>query len=283
MDDEGMIMSALEAKLEDLVHTGRLDRLKLIYTCDYFQNPSGLTLSLERRRRLIDLVRRYSRQHRLLILEDAAYRELGFDPRSLPSIKSLDTENQHVIYAGTFSKPLAPGLKTGYALLPPDLMGPLLRIKGGHDFGSGNFAQHLIERFLASGVYARHVAALRQIYRAKCEAMLEALEEEFGDRPDVRWTKPEGGMFVWLTMGEMDTGPGGPLVAAALEEGMLYVPGEFCHMPDDHGNLPRNEMRLSYGVEPPKRVREAIRRLRRAVDKIGMPASARRVKTPAGV
>src|SRR5207237_8711618 len=118
------------------------------------------------------------------------------------------------------------------------------------------------------GAYARHVAQLRRVYQAKCAATLEALDEEFGDWPEARWTRPEGGMFVWLTMGDLDTGPAGPLVAAALEQGMLYVPGEFCHMPDENGRLPRNEMRLSYGVEPPDRVREAIRRLRRAVEAV---------------
>ena len=92
------------------------------------------------------------------------------------------------------------------------------------------------------------------------------LEEQFGDCPGVRWTRPEGGMFIWLTLADVDTGPSGPLLAAALEQGMLYVPGEFCHVPDDNGQLPRNEMRLCYGVEPPERIREAIRRLRRAAD-----------------
>jgi 2-aminoadipate transaminase len=152
--------------------------------------------------------------------------------------------------------------------MPHDLVGPTLRVKGGHDFGSGNFAQHLLERLLASGAYDRHVAELRRVYRDKCRAMLSALDEEFGDRPEVRWTRPEGGMFVWLALGDVDTGPGGPLLPAALEEGMLYVAGEFCHVPDEGGNLRRNEMRLCYGVEPPERIREAIRRLRRAADAV---------------
>jgi 2-aminoadipate transaminase len=268
MDEQGLRIDALEALLERFAKSGELKRLKLIYNCDYYQNPSGLTLSLSRRRELIELVKRFSHEHRLLILEDAAYRELGFEPRGLPSIKSFEEGSYHVIYAGTFSKPCAPGLKTGYALLPRDLVAPLLRAKGGHDFGSNNFSQCLIERMMADGAYDRHVAELRGVYRAKCDAILTALEEEFGDWPGASWTRPEGGMFVWLTLAGVDTGPNGKLLSTALDEGMLYVPGEFCHMPDEAGFLRRDEMRLCYGVEPPERLREAVRRLRRAADSI---------------
>jgi 2-aminoadipate transaminase len=112
------------------------------------------------------------------------------------------------------------------------------------------------------------VLDLTRVYRGKRDAMLAALDEEFAGRPGVRWTRPEGGMFVWLALGEIDTGPGGPLLPAALEEGMLYVPGEFCHVPDENGDMRRNEMRLCYGVEPPERIREAVRRLRRAADAV---------------
>src|SRR5262249_27748027 len=156
--------------------------------------------SLPRRRELLQLTERFSREHRILILEDAAYRELGFEPRGLPSVKSFDTGNHHVIYAGTFSKPCAPGLKTGYALLPRELVAPLLRVKGGHDFGSNNSSQCLIDQMMGGGAYDRHVAELREVYRVKCDAMLAALEEEFGDWPGASWTRPDGGMFVWLTL-----------------------------------------------------------------------------------
>jgi len=265
MDDEGLDAAALVELLEKLESKGELERVKLIYTCDYFQNPSGLTLSLERRRRLMDTVRRFSRSHRILVLEDAAYRELGFAGKSLPSIKSFERDNAHVIYAGTFSKPCAPGLKTGYAFVPSELLKPLLELKGVHDFGSSNFNQVIIERFMASGGYEKHVRGLQERYRSKRDTILAALEDAFADWPEVHWTRPEGGMFLWLTFpADVDTGPSGPLLAAALREGMLYVPGEFCHMPDEDGRVPRNEMRLCYGVEPHDRIREAVRRLRKA-------------------
>lgn len=265
MDDDGLDIDALTELLKKLESRGELHRVKLLYTCDYYQNPSGLTLSLQRRRQILEVVRRFSRSHRILVLEDAAYRELGFAGQSLPSIKSFERDNAQVIYAGTFSKPCAPGLKTGYAMLPTELLKPLLELKGVHDFGSSNFNQVVIERFMASGGYGRHVRGLQELYCAKRDTILAALDDEFGDWPEVRWTRPDGGMFLWLTFpDDVDTGAGGPLLAAAMKEGMLYVPGEFCHVPHEDGHVRRNEMRLCYGVEPPDRIREAVRRLRKA-------------------
>jgi 2-aminoadipate transaminase len=142
VDEHGMDTGALEALLERLRRSGELPHVKVIYTVDYFQNPTGLTLSVERRKKLVELAKRYSTAHRILILEDAAYRELRFDGPDLPSVKSFDPTNEYVAYTSTFSKPCAPGLKTGYALLPPDVMDPVLHLKGSHDFGSTNLAQH---------------------------------------------------------------------------------------------------------------------------------------------
>src|SRR5208283_2478768 len=143
MDDQGLNTDALAALLAQLERSGELGRLRLIYLCDYFQNPTGLTLSLPRRRQVLELAQRYSRQHRILILEDAAYRELRYEGPDLPTIKSFDTDNAHVLLTMTFSKPCAPGLKTGYGFLPRQLVTPLLRLKGNHDFGSNNLTQHL--------------------------------------------------------------------------------------------------------------------------------------------
>jgi 2-aminoadipate transaminase len=268
MDGDGMDTDALETILQRLDRTGELCRLKLMYTVDYFQNPTGLTLSAARRRRLVELVRRYSRRHRILILEDAAYRELRIDGPDLPSIKSFDTANEYVISTYTFSKPCAPGLKTGYGIMPRELIDPVLRLKGGHDFGSNNFTQHLIEQLMQSGDYHRHAAVLAGVYRAKRDALLEALEHEFEDWPEVTWTRPAGGLYVWLRFPpEIDTGPSGGLIEEALREGVLYVPGEFGHV-DEPGPTPTCEARLSFGVAPPEQLAEGIRRLRRAAETI---------------
>lgn len=268
MDEHGMRMDGLEALLERLERSDELPRVKLIYTVDYFQNPTGLTLGAERRPKLVELARRFSRTHRILVLEDAAYRQLRYDGADIASVKRFDPKNEYVAYAGTFSKSLSPGLKTGYAILPPDVMAPLLHLKGSHDFGSTNFVQYLISEVIASGGYDRHVGSLREIYRQKRDLMLGAFDREFADVPAASWTVPAGGLYVWLTLDGMDTGPDGPLVPAALEAGVLYVPGEFGHVPDEAGQVPANECRISFGVATPAQIVEGVHRLRVAVGRV---------------
>lgn len=283
MDDHGVDTAALESLLTRLDRGGELDRVKLIYTVDYFQNPTGLTLSEGRRPRLVELARRFSKRHRLLVLEDAAYRELRFSGEGLPSVKRFDADNEFVVYTGTFSKPLSPGLKTGFALMPRDLVGPLLHLKSSHDFGSTNLAQHIINHMMETGAYARHVDRLRGVYREKRDAMLRVLESHFGDVPGARWTLPDGGLYVWLTLDGIDTGPGGPLVPAALDAGVLYVPGEFGHVPDEAGEVPRNEIRLCYGVAEVEQITEGVRRLREACRAISGVDRGHRVMAPVRV
>jgi 2-aminoadipate transaminase len=267
MDDDGLNLGALEERLRSLDRAGLLPRVKMVYTVDYFQNPTGRTLSAARRPRLLEIVKKYSRYHRILILEDAAYRELRFAGPDLPSVKKYDTKNEYVIETGTFSKPCAPGLKTGYGILPHGLTTPFLRLKGNHDFGSNNLMQHLISRLLASGTYDQHVVGLREAYRVKCAALLTALDEQFGDWPEVRWTRPAGGMYVWITFPEgCDTGPDGRLLHNAMASGVLYVPGQFCHASPDGRLVRSTEARLCYGVATPEELHEAARRLRRAAE-----------------
>lgn len=269
MDADGMDTDALEALLLRLEQTGDLDRLRLIYVCDYFQNPSGRTLSLPRRQKVLELAQRFSRRNRIFVLEDAAYRELRYEGPDLPSIKSFDEHNQYVILAMTFSKPCSPGLKTGYGFLPRELVGPLLRLKGNHDFGSNNFTQHLLDRLIATGAYDRHVNQLCEVYRHKRDTLLSSLAREFEPWPAIRWTRPAGGLYVWLTYPEtVDTGAEGALMQAALREGVLYVPGRFCYVNGENGPLPTSEARLSFGVAPPEQIVEAVRRLRRATEQV---------------
>jgi 2-aminoadipate transaminase len=268
MDADGMDTDALEALLKKLASSGEIERLKFIYTVDYFQNPTGLTLCAPRRQRLVELARRFSGKHRILILEDAAYRELRFNGPDLPSVKSFDEHNEYVISTYTFSKPCSPGLKTGYGLLPHDLVAPVVRLKGSHDFGSNNFAQHVLDRLLETGAYHRHVATLVGVYRNKRDAMLATLAREFGRWPEVTWTHPAGGLYVWLSFPHaVNTGPCGPLMNTALQEGVLYVPGEFGHVNEDRP-APTCEARLSFGVAPAAQLAEGIRRLRVAAEKV---------------
>src|SRR5262249_55481577 len=273
---------ALAELLARLERTGEVDRLRLIYTCDYYQNPSGLTLSLSRRQHLLELARRYSRKQRILILEDAAYRELRYEGVNLPTVKSFDAGSEHVILARTFSKPCSPGLKTGYGFLPRELVGPLLRIKGNHDFGSNNFTQHLLDRLLESGAYDRHVARLCEVYRGKRDTLLGALAQEFRGRPGVRWTHPEGGLYVWLSFPpEVGTGPDSRLMLAARGGGVLSGRGQFCYETSQNSPVPTCEARLSFGVAPPEQLREAVRRLARAAETVQGARQAPRLASAA--
>jgi len=269
MDADGMVGESLDALLEALADSGDLRRVKIVYIVSYHQNPTGITLSEPRRRQIAEIVRKYSRGHRILLLEDAAYRELTFTGDAPGSMKRFDPRNEYVAVLQTFSKPFAPGLKTGYGLLPGDLVEPVILQKGNHDFGSANFCQHLLARAMARGVYARHVADLCRAYAAKRDAMLAALDEHLGAMAGATWTRPSGGLYVFLTLPEhLETGAGGALFTRAVEEGVLYVPGEYCYGPDPTRTAPRNTIRLSYGVCPVEKIPLAVAALARAIEAV---------------
>lgn len=261
-DGEGLIPEAVEAALRRLETSRELDRVKLIYDVSYFNNPTGLSLSAPRRAALVDVAKRWSRRHRIMILEDAAYRELRYRGPELPSMLSFDEEGRHVLYAGTFSKPFSPGMKTGYLVVPRDLREPLMRQKGHHDFGSANFTQALILEAMASGDYLRHLETLRDLYCRKLDAMLSILSEELASHAkEMTWTRPDGGLYVWAELPQkIHTTRGEPFFEACLRAGALYVPGEYCY-PTGAANVPRSTLRLSFGNQPIERLVEGVRRL----------------------
>jgi 2-aminoadipate transaminase len=267
-DRGGLRIDALEATLAVLEAEGSLDRVKLIYTVTEHANPTGISMLEERRGPMVEVARRWSERsgNRIYVLEDAAYRGLTFADAEPPSIWRHDREGETVILARTFSKTFSPGLKTGYGILPAALLGPVLRLKGNHDFGSGHFAQQLLHGILADGTYERHVASLVALYRRKRDVMLSALAEHFAPfEGSVSWTRPVGGLFVWLTVPEgLDTGPEGPLFARAVAEGVLYVPGVYAFA-DEPGPAPRNHARLCYGVPGEAELFEGARRLSAAL------------------
>ncbi len=270
LDGKGMSPEALDAQLAEIEADGQLDRVKIVYVCSYHQNPTGLTLAADRRKALLDVVRRYSKHHRILLIEDAAYRELTYDDAPPPSIKREDASNEYVALLQTFSKPFAPGLKTGYGLLPTDLVEPIRLAKGGRDFGSSNLCQHLLLHALRRGVYYEHVGKLRLAYAEKRDAMLEALRQSMPD--GVTWTEPTGGLYVWLTLpGDVDTGRAGPLFAAKLRHGVLAVPGEYCYPDDPTRTIPRNHLRLTFGVATLDQIEEGVARLGRALSAVTDP------------
>ena len=262
MDAGGMDLAALEALLDKIEHGGELHRVKFIYCTSYFQNPTGLTLAADRRPRLVEIAKRYSLGHRILILEDAAYRELNFDGPTPPAVKTFDPTNEHVILSMTFSKPFAPGIKTGYAAMPKGLAGPVLQQKGNHDFGSPNLCQQIADAALADGTYAAQVETLRAGYCRRRDATLAALDKHMPAAPGLSWTRPGGGFYVWLTLPEgVDTSRGAAMFDSCVERGVMYVPGAYCYLPDDHGRCPTNHLRLSFGNVPFGRIDEGIERL----------------------
>jgi 2-aminoadipate transaminase len=262
IDEGGLQLDELEATLERLEAEGQLERVKLIYTIPEHANPSGISLAADRRGPLVELARRWSRKHRILVLEDAAYRGLSFGETEPPSIWAHDLAGDTVILARTFSKTFSPGLKIGYGVLPEGLIDPILYLKGNHDFGSANFNQRLLERVLTDGSYLRHVSRLKGLYRRKCMVFLSALEESVGGLDvGVQWTHPEGGLFVWMTVPEgLDTGFDGPLFPRCVQEGVLYVPGEFAFAAEPTPR-PRNQIRLTFGVPGEAELVEGARRL----------------------
>jgi 2-aminoadipate transaminase len=265
-DQHGMRMDALEAELARLEQCGELHRVKMIYLVSSFENPSGMTLADDRRQQVVDIARRWSKEHRILILEDAAYRELRYEGEDGPSIWSYDDSRQSVILAQTFSKSFSPGIRVAYGVLPRDLVRPVHDVKGNFDFGSSNLNQRIVAHALQSGRYQQHVAGLQSSYRVKRDAMLAAADEFFSDLPGVSWLRPQGGLYVWMTLpDEIETGFESPLFQrSSKSEGVMYVPGEISYQSGSPLQR-RSQMRLSYGVESPETIRDGMQRLSQAI------------------
>lgn len=264
-DDGGLRIDALEAELSRIAAAGDLPRVKLIYVVSDYDNPTGRSLAPDRRRELVALARRWSHAQQIFVLEDAAYREIRFDGPELPSVWSFDRKHETVILAQTFSKSFSPGLRVGYGVVPRSLVAPLCDRKGNEDFGSANFNQHLLATVFERGLYPAHVALVREAYRSRRDAMLEAARLHFGAIDGTDWVHPHGGLYVWMTLPDsIDTRLGAPLFPEAMREGVMYVPGDVCYA-GPAGSRPSHQMRLSYGTQTADRIEDAMRRLARAV------------------
>ena len=265
-DGFGMCPAALRETLSRLEQEGRLSRVRLVYVVSDFENPSGVSVSAERRPQLLSLAREFSRESRIFLLEDAAYRELRYDGVSPASIWSFDRDRETVILAQTFSKSFSPGIRVGLGVVPQSLVKPLSDLKGNEDFGSAHLNQHVVARALKDRTYHQHVQRVRDNYRIKRDAMLEAADREFGGLPGVSWYRPEGGMYVWMRLPDsVPTGFQSAMFRRATQvDKVMYVPGELCY-PQDWPARPRSEMRLSFGVQSPDGIREGMRRLASSV------------------
>ncbi|MEZ6047759.1 MAG: PLP-dependent aminotransferase family protein [Planctomycetaceae bacterium] len=263
-DEGGIHVDALATELERLKEAGDLSRVKMLYLVSYYENPTGVSLAAERRQPIVDLITHYSTDHQIVILEDAAYRELRYDGDPLPSLWSCDPSRNQVVLAQTFSKSFAPGFRTGFGVLPESLVQAVIDRKGNEDFGSSHFNQSLIAHVLEQGWYTEHVAEVCDNYRRKRDAMLAALSVEFADlRDQVSWFEPHGGLYVWLTVPpEIETGFDSELFHyATTVEKVMYVPGQLCYPHAEH----KNQMRLSFGVLNPEKIALGIERLARSI------------------
>jgi 2-aminoadipate transaminase len=266
MDADGMPIDELERTLDRLQADGR--RPKFIYTIPNFQNPGGVTMSLARRRRLVEV----ARERELLILEDNPYGLLRYEGEPLPTIYSLDAEAAGpggaadlVIYLGTFSKILSPGLRLGWAVAPRPVLEKLNLGKQGSDLCSSPVTQLFVAAYFqeraANGdaAWLQYLEQLKSLYRRRRDVMLEALSEHFGDA--ARWTRPQGGLFIWATLDErIDTTD--LLAQARNSERVAFVPGRAAYMDGRRGS---SSMRLNFAGVPDDDIREGIRRIGKVV------------------
>lgn len=249
VDEHGMSIEALRAAVD---RAGRTP--KVIYTIPTFQNPSGTSMSLPRRRELLELARSWGS----VILDDDPYGMLRFADDPVPSLHELADGDPLVFSVRTFSKIVAPGLRVGWVDADPSLAQLLIHAKQSMDTCANLPAQRLVAHFLRSGGLEEHLETQRAEYRRRKEAMQQALAEHFEGR--ATWTDPEGGFFLWVSFGEsVDTEA---LFPAALAEGVAYIPGNAF----SPGRRFPHDLRLCFASTPPERIREGVARLARAVD-----------------
>jgi len=269
LERDGLDLAHLESVLQSLKRTGELWRVKMIYLVSYFQNPTGVTTSFEKKYGILKLLKKFERDagHPIYLLEDAAYRGLRFAGRDVPSALAADGAADRVIYAGTFTKPFATGARVGYGVLPEPVFTAVKHIKGNHDFGTANLLQQLFVRALASGLYGQQVARLQKRYAHKARVMKLAIKKHFP--PAVEWWEPEGGLYFWARLPRgLPSGVKSKVFQAALKNDVLYVPGEICYAVDAARRKPNHEMRISFGSASEDNIRKGMARLGKVLRKI---------------
>jgi 2-aminoadipate transaminase len=268
IDEQGLIPEAVDDRLARFEAAGELNRVKAIYVTTYYDNPSGITLPAGRREALVRLAERWSKAGPLYVIEDSAYRELRYHGDDVPSMRSFDPEGETVIETGSFSKSFSPGIRVGWGILPPGLHRAAMSLKGNLDFGSPNFNQVLMATVLEMGLFDPHVATLRKSYGEKIDSLLAAADEHLAPIDGIEWVRPGGGLYLWLRLPEaMETGLSSPLFEAAVKEGVLYVPGEHCYA--ERGvPVPRNMIRLSFGIQSCETIRQGMEALARAIRQV---------------
>jgi len=253
LTSSGLDLKQLEEALKD--------NPKLMYVVPNFQNPTGTTLPVERRKELIEIADRYG----VPIIEDDPYGQLRYEGDHLPAVELLDSQMRvqngsytgNVIYLSTFSKILAPGLRLAWVIAPKDVISKLALAKQGVDLHTSTFNQIVAHEVGQHGFIDRHVKVIQRVYHERRDAMLESLEEHMPE--GVTWTHPEGGLFLWLRLPEQVNATS--MLQEAIEEKVAYVPGEFFHPLGDG----QNTMRLNFSYCNPEKINEGINRLAKAI------------------
>jgi 2-aminoadipate transaminase len=257
-DNDGLRTDLLEAPLRS--------GPKFMYVLPNFQNPGGTTLAEGRRHQLVLLAERYG----IPIVEDDPYGQLRYEGEHLPPLVALDRENLrrddgyslgNVIYLSTFSKTLSPGLRLGWIVAPPEVITKLVQLKQGADLHTSTFGQMVAYEVARDGFLDEHIKVIRRVYGERRDVMLHALEEYCP--PEVTWTHPFGGLFLWVTLPEgMDSHR---LFDAALKENVAFVPGDSFYSSNGHASEGLRHLRLNFSNAQPEQIREGVRRLAVAI------------------
>lgn len=254
LEDDGMDVDFLERTLDELNRTGRIKKLKFIYTVPNFHNPAGVTMSLEKRLRLIELADKYD----VLILEDDPYGLLRFEGDHLPALYKL-AGPERVVLLNTFSKILTPGLRLGFVIGRADIVRRVTMAKQAADLCSPSLNQRIAARYLERYDLLEHLKPGIELYKRKKNVMMQTLEEEFSDITGTHWVNPQGGLFSWLTLPEgFDTME---MFEIAKEKMIYYIPGQAFTIDDS----PSRSMRLSFCLPPEDKIVEGVRRLKSVV------------------
>ena len=248
MDEDGLRIDLLEETLDRLDAEGR--RPKLLYTIPNFHNPAGVTMSRERRERLVEVAHR----RELIVVEDNPYGQIRFEGEPLPTLYQLDDGAGWVIYCSTFSKILAPGTRLGWVVAPQPVLRKMNLGKQGADLCASTLSQRFVIEYMRRYDWRVHVGRLNGIYRSRRDAMLSALDDYFPG--EATWTRPAGGLFVWATLPDfVDTRD--LLARATSQREVAFVPGEAAFR-DGRG---KHSMRLNFSYVDEDTIREGVRRL----------------------
>ena len=245
IEEDGMNVEALEETIKATPNA------KLLYIIPTFQNPAGITTSLEKRKAIYEVCKKYG----LMILEDNPYGELRFAGEEIPTIKSFDTEGL-VIYCSSFSKILSAGMRVGFVVAPEEVAAKMVVAKQSEDVHTNQFFQMLCYKFMTECDLDAHIAMIREVYGRKCRLMLECLEKELPS--SVKFTRPEGGLFIWVTL--PDGVDATAFLKACMAQKLMIVPGATFNCDVTEGSM---SFRLNYSTPSDEQIKEGVARLGR--------------------